>query len=288
MKTLLDQAKLAQDTLLEKQTQAVQRNMEQLSLPGASTWLGALPLKDQGFNLNKEEFQDALNLRYDRPLKNMPSKCSCNKTFSVTHAMNCHRGGFINSRHNSIRNFEAQLLKQVCNDVQIEPPLQPVPDNITFNRSAITTDEARLDVRARGFWRYGQNAFFDIRTTNADCDSQVNKPIKSVLQEHEQAKKRSYNSRVMEIEQGTFTPIVVTVKGVMGQEASRYHKTLAEKIAVKIGEKYEDVTRLIRTKLSFLVLKAALLCLRGSRTVSNQNAESCSDFAFNLNELGLN
>ena len=117
------------------------------------TSLGVLPLKDQGFNLNKAEFHDALHLRYDKPMKNLPSKCPCGKTFTVTHAMNCHRGGFINVRHNNIRNFEALLLKQTCNDVQIEPPLQPC-NGVTFHhRSAITADDARLDVRARGFWR---------------------------------------------------------------------------------------------------------------------------------------
>ena len=201
--------------------------------------------------------------------------------------MNCHRGGFVNVRHNSIRNFEAQLLKQVCKDVQIEPPLQPI-NGVSFHRSAITTDEARLDVRARGFWRDGQNAFFDIRTTNADSASQRSKTIKSILKSHEQEKKRQYNARVMEVEQGTFTPIVVTVKGVVGQEGNRFHKALADKISEKTGEKYEDVTRLIRTKVSFLVLRAALLCLRGTRTLyNNNNAESCNDFAHSLNELGI-
>ena len=91
----------------------------------------------------------------------------------------------------------------------------------------------------------------------------------------------------MEIEQGTFTPVVITVKGVMGQEGNRFHKALANKISDKTGEKYEDVTRLIRTKVSFLVLRAALLCLRGSRMMYNNNAESCNDFAYSLNELGL-
>ena len=284
--TLREQARIKNEALMESQPTATKRNFEQLSQPGASTWLGALPLKDQGFNLNKAEFQDALNLRYDRPLKNLPSKCGCDRPFNVTHAMNCNKGGFISARHDNVRNFEAQLLKQVCQDVQVEPPLQPV-SGVTFHRSAITTDEARLDVRARGFWRNGQNAFFDIRTTNADNASQRNLPLSSILRNHEQEKKRAYNARVMEIEQGTFTPIVLTVKGVMAPEATRYHKVLAEKISVKTGEKYEDVTRLIRIKLSFLVLKAALLCLRGSRTVFSQNAASCTDFAFSLNELGL-
>ena len=107
---------------LASQTIPTQRNIEQLSQPGASTWLSALPLKEQGFNLNKGEFQDAMNLRYDKPLRNLPSKCPCSKKFTVTHAMNCNRGGFVSVRHNTIRNFEGQLLKQICNDVQIEPP----------------------------------------------------------------------------------------------------------------------------------------------------------------------
>ena len=158
---------------------------------------------------------------------------------------------------------------------------------MTFRRSAVTSDEARLDVGARGFWRDGQNAFFDIRTTNADNASQENMTIKAILQSHEAEKKRKYNARVIQIEQGTFTPLVVTVKGVMGPEAIRYHKALASKIAEKTEEKYEDVTRLIKTKLSFLVQRAALLCIRGSRTMYNNSAESCNDFAYSLNELGL-
>ena len=32
--------------------------------PGASSWLNVLPLSEHGSNLNKKEFQDALNIRY--------------------------------------------------------------------------------------------------------------------------------------------------------------------------------------------------------------------------------
>ena len=183
--------------------------------------------------------------------------------------MPCHRGGFINVRHNNIRTFEAHLLKEACSDVQIEPPLQPV-NGTKFHRSAIVNDEARLDIR-RGFWKEGQSAYFDIRTTNADNTSQSSKIIKSVLKIHEQEKKRQYNAKIMEIKHGTFTPIVITVKGVMGHEGHRYHKTRAEKIANKTGEKYEDVKRIIRVKTSFIVLRAALLCLRGSRSMFRED-----------------
>ena len=75
----------------------------------------------------------------------------------------------------------------------------------------------------------------------------------------------------MEIEHATFTPLVYTIKGAMGQECEIFHKTLAEKLSVKSGDRYEDITRLIRVKLSFIVLKSALLCIHGSRTMSNNN-----------------
>ena len=173
----------------------------------------------------------------------------------LTHAMNCHRGGFINARHDNIHNFEGHLTKKVCYDVQIEPPLQTVED-MNFHRSANVNDEARLDVRAKGFWRQGQNAFFDVRITNAGNDSQKDKPIKSVLKKHEQEKKRQYNARVMEIEHSSFTPIISTIKGVMGHERHTYHKALIEKLSNKTGDKFEDIIRFIRVKISYIVLKS--------------------------------
>ena len=199
--------------------------------------------------------------------------------------MNCHRGGFVNSRHDNVRNFNAKLLRNICKDVEIEPGLHSV-DGATFGKSANISDEARLDIRARGFWRPGQNAFFDIRVTNADCESQKTKPIKSILRKHEMEKKRQYNTRIMEVEQVSFTPLVFTVKGVMGHECNTYIKALAEKLANKKGESYNEVVRYIRVKISFLVLKASLVCLRGSRTV-NYQMDDADDFAFNLCELRI-
>ena len=40
---------------------------------GASSWLNAMPLADQGLALNKQEFRDSLRLRYNLPLVDPPS-----------------------------------------------------------------------------------------------------------------------------------------------------------------------------------------------------------------------
>ena len=53
-----------------------------------------------------------------------------------------------------------------------------------------------------------------------------------MLLRHEKEKKREYN-RQMNIEHGTFTPLVFSVSGVLGKECSMFHKHLAKKCKKK-------------------------------------------------------
>ncbi len=275
--------KLAMEETKEKQSPEIKRCLEQITEPGASSWLAALPLEDQGFNLNKSEFQDALCLRYGKDLKNLPTTCPCGQRFTTTHALNCHNGGFVNARHDAIKNYVAQLLKKVCKDVEVEPPLQKVPSTTTLNNGANKSDEARLDIRARDMFRFGQNSFYDVCVTNADCKSQRNSTVKSILRSHEQRKKREYNRRVIEVEHGTLTPLIFTTSGVMGQECLKFHKVLAEKLSSKSGERYDEVMRCMRVNISFLAVKGTLLCLRGS--ISFKQNKEVDDFSLSLREL---
>ena len=281
-----EQANIKANLVSASLSPETKRAIDQAKEPGASHWLSVLPLEKHGFNLNKGEFKDALAIRYCKHINNLPSVCPCGEKFDVTHAMNCRRGGFINARHNNIRDFEASLISQVCNDVEKEPPLQPITTE-RFPKSTNTKAEARLDIRARGFWRRGQNAYFDIRVTNADCASQRNSTLKSVLKKHEAEKKREYNQRVMQIEQGTLTPLVFTAAGSMGPECSTFNKILAEKIATKTGERYNYVINYIRSKLSIMTIKSALLCLRGSRGPAKPTIPLGNDYEMYNMELNL-
>ena len=92
----------------------------------ASNWFSKLPLEEQGFTLMKSEFRDALALRSAKDIRGLPSKCPCDETFNINYAMNYKRGGFVTMCHNNIRDFEANLLKNVCVDVETEPQLQPL------------------------------------------------------------------------------------------------------------------------------------------------------------------
>ena len=263
------------------------RIVQQTSMQGASNWLSVIPLAEHGFNLNKREFRDALSLRFNRSLRGLPSHCPCGQKFDVNHAMNCKRGGFIIMRHNDIRDFEANLLRKVCNDVEIEPRLQPVTGE-ELATGAISGEEARLDVRAKGFWRRAQDNYFDVRVTNANSESAKNISVEKVLLKHEREKKRCYNDRIMNIEHGTLTPLVFTIYGGVSTECSTFHTHLADKIAEKTSEQYDKVLSFIRCKLSFIVLRSALLCLRGSRTLSNKKLTAITDdFGLCCDEIKL-
>ena len=61
---------------------------------------------------------------------------------------------------------------------------------------------------------------------------------KQIYKKHENEKKRQYAERVMEIEQGTFTPLVFTTTDGMADECVKYQSRLAELIANKKGESY--------------------------------------------------
>ena len=134
----------------------------------------------------------------------------------------------------------------MCNDVETEPPLQPLDGEII---NGLTGGEARPDLRARGFWRHGQNAYFDVRVTNTNSASQSNLTAAKVYAKHEKEKKKNYNQRIMQIEHGTFTPLIYSVNGGIGPECEQFHKHLAEKIAEKSGEQYTSILTWIRCKL---------------------------------------
>ena len=113
-----------------------------------------------GFALNKSEFRDAFSLRYGRPLKGLPAMCPYGQKYNVTHALSCKKGGFVTMRYNNLRDFEADMLSKIVNDVEKEPELQPVTDEII---EGLSGNASRADIRARVMCRVGQNAFFDVR-----------------------------------------------------------------------------------------------------------------------------
>eukprot|EP00117_Sycon_ciliatum_P026069 scpid64989/ scgid21484/ len=126
---------------------------------GVSTWLTAQPSWTNRTVLKKSDFRDALCIRYGLPLDGVSDHCVCGKSMTTHHALTCPTGGYPSAHHNGV-------LQEVLPDVEIEPRLLPLQGGDICAASANRQPEARLDIRARGFWSRQQDAYFDVRVTD--------------------------------------------------------------------------------------------------------------------------
>ena len=63
--------------------------------------------------------------------------------------MTCELGRFVISRHNAIRDLQAELLSNVCKDLEIEPALIPLNSGVILSCTANSDENAKLDVSDR-------------------------------------------------------------------------------------------------------------------------------------------
>ena len=62
------------------------------------------------------------------------------------------------------------------------------------------------------------------------------KTTTEVFKEQEELKKRKYQQRVLDVEMGSFTPLVFGTNGGMGSECQQFIKHLASKLFQKDGD----------------------------------------------------
>ena len=93
----------------------------------------------------------------------------------------------------------------------------------------------------------------------------MNVTLNKIYDRQEKEKKKAYNHRIMTVEHGTFTPLIFSIFGRPGPEGQVFLKKLCAKLAESQKEEGIGVTTWVRTKLSFLCMRACLMCLRGSR-----------------------
>ncbi|KAG0694576.1 hypothetical protein GWK47_027180 [Chionoecetes opilio] len=157
------------------------------------------------------------------------------------------------------------MLREVCHDVSTEPTLLPLDGELLRYRTANTAPEARVDVCARGFWTRGQRTFLDIRIFDPMAASHRELSLEAVHHRNELEKIRAYGDRILQVDHGTFTPLVFTTSGGMAPKARSFYSRLADLMSVKKHQPRSSVAAWMRCRLSFSLLRSALLCLRGTR-----------------------
>ncbi len=184
-------------------------------------------------------------------------------------------------RHNSLRDAIANLLREVCVDVQTEPMLLPVNPNNYSSRTNVA-DGARLDVSARGLKSTFERTFIDVRVCHPHAASNVVFSLSELYKRNEKEKEDKYGERVRETEKGSFSPMVFLTTGGSGPECTRVLKTVAAKISQKRGEQYSHVMSFIRTKLRFSLLKSVLIAIRGERGNMRYKEPNIGYLSFNI------
>ena len=132
-------------------------------------------------------------------------------------------------------------------------------------------------MKAGDVWSRGVTAFFDVRVMHLTSKCNQGKATSTIFKEKEE-KKRKYQQRVLDVEMGSFTPLVFGTNGGMGAHCNCFLKRLAEKLSEKNEEPYHITITWIRTLLSFEILRSVHTCVRGSRTPLHNTSQG--DFIY--------
>ncbi len=138
--------------LKSKLLPALQRSSELASIDSTSSWLTPIPLDEYGLTLDKGSFRDALCLHYGRSPRHLALFCACGQAFTIDYALPSPTGRYPSIRHNEVQDITANILKEVCTDVTMEPSLQPLTGEMLDMRTNISGEETRLGISTRGFW----------------------------------------------------------------------------------------------------------------------------------------
>ena len=122
-------------------------------------------------------------------------------------------------------------MSKVCKDIEIKSKLMPLSGEDLRGRTSGNSNEARVDIRNRGFWEWGRQAFFDIRVFDPNTCRYRNKSLQQCHVMTELENKPAYNGRILQIEHCTFTSLVFSINGSMEGECQRFYSSLEEMIS---------------------------------------------------------
>ena len=114
-------------------------------------------------------------------------------------------------------------------------------------------------------WQPQGTSSFDIRVVDTDAVSYLARKPCSILQSAETEKKAKHNAACL-ARNVSFTPLVVSVDGAFAPEFDRLIKRIAGGLSSKWDKPYSPTINWVRNRLSFAVLRATNLCMRGTRS----------------------
>ena len=131
----------------------------------------------------------------------------CDTKFSISHALDCKKGGLVTARHNELRDGVADLANKDFTPAHVRDETliysgrtmsrtkpKPAGSKHTSPPDATTAEpevtEHKGDLRIRDLWQQGTDNVHDMRVVNTDALSYVRRSPEKCLQEAERKKKR--------------------------------------------------------------------------------------------------
>ena len=179
--------------------------------------------------------------------------CVCGDSFNLQHALSCPKGGIVITRHNELRNLTVKVLGKVCKNVVIEPLLTPLTGE-ELPKSSNTSNQARADVSTTVLWINGQTAFCDVRVFNPLAICHIHHSLPAIHKKNENEKKREYNQRMLQVEHGSFTPLMFSSFGGMSRGCSCFFSHTAESLTNRRKEPKSKITAWIKARLNFSLI----------------------------------
>ena len=173
-------------------------------------WLTVLSSTVNGIELGAQEWRDALFLRYGLDPPDLPTHCNgCEERFTISHALDCNKGGLVTAPHNELRDGVVDLASKAFTPAHVrEDPLiysgramsrmkpKPAVSKLTKPTDETTAapevTEHKGDLLIRDLWQQGTDSVHDMRVVNTDALSYVRKTPEKCLHEDERGKKNIY------------------------------------------------------------------------------------------------
>ena len=166
-------------------------------------------------------------------------------------------------RHNHIRNITASLPTEVWKGVLVELLLQQVTgENLQYHTAR--GDDVRPDICPQRFWKASQAGIFDVRVFNPNTTRYVKLELSKSHEINEKKEKKYYNERIVHIEHGRFTALIISAAVGISRECRKFYTRLSEMVSEKRDVNYSTIVKLIRRKITFALIKLIGLCTRES------------------------
>ena len=244
------------------------------------------PSTVNGIELGAQEWRDTLFLQHGLYPPDLPTHCDgCQAKFSISHILDCKKGGLVTARQKDLRDKVVDLAGKAFTPSHIREDLL-IYSGCAVKRAKATPSgdsgkndqagapppevtEQKGNLMICDLWQNGTDSVHDMRVVNTDAKSHRTKYPERCLQEAERGKKRMYLEAYLQ-QRRNFSPFVASVDGLLGVEAMATLKMLASCLATKWKQPYSNTCNYVKSRIAITFVRVTHRCIQGSQVPAHR------------------